>query len=189
AVLKETAGPFARIWKSDPLVVETRVGLGGLQIFADKQLTLEDNPKTPVIEVRELRTVLQVGSEFALDFQGALFTKRVKYRAGAAALIPFWTNNEAENKKSLIDLTNLDFGGALSIAMLEWASLDYGFRVQRLPQLTDQWQIRHGVTITIGPSFERKPAKPAKPKPKLEPCAAEVPAEKAAPESDAPPPK
>jgi len=170
AVVKETVGPFARVFQTEPIVVETRLGAGGLQIFADKQLAITDDPTTPVVEVQELKTVLQVGGEAAIDIEGVLFKKKVKYKAGAAALVPFWSNADAEGAKSGFDLMNVDLGGTVSIAMLEWASLDYGFRIQRQPQLTDQWQIRHGMTITIGPSFERKPAKPAKPKPKLPLC-------------------
>jgi hypothetical protein len=45
--LKESLGAFAQPYKSAPVTVEVRAGLGAQEIFADKQFAVADQPDTP----------------------------------------------------------------------------------------------------------------------------------------------
>ena len=171
--LKETIGPFARPFSGDRFNLETRVGVGGLQTFAEGQLILKDDAATADrIEVVELRDVLQLGVEGSLEIWGSFSDKKIAYKVGVGALIPAWNNDTpppGQAQKSAIQLTNLDIGAAISFKVVEWATLDYELKLVRQPQLTDQWQIRNGMMLTLGLGYSRKPpappAEPAKPAP------------------------
>ncbi|HVK69565.1 MAG TPA: hypothetical protein VM694_34140 [Polyangium sp.] len=183
--LKETVGPFARPVSGDRFNLETRIGVGGLQTFADGQLILKDDAATADrVEVQELRDVLQFGVEGSLEMWGSFSEKKISYKVGVGALIPAWNNDipaAGESKKNPLQLTNLDIGAAISFKVVEWATLDYELKLVRQPQLTDQWQIRNGMMLTLGLGYSRKPpappepAKPAKPAAEAAP-AAETPA-------------
>ncbi|MDI3288899.1 hypothetical protein [Polyangium sp. 15x6] len=182
--LKETIGPFARPVSGDRFNLETRIGLGGLQTFADGQLILKDDAATADrVEVQELRDVLQVGVEGSLEMWGSFQAKKISYKIGVGALIPAWNNDmpaAGEAKKNPLQLTNLDIGAAISFKVVEWATLDYEIKLVRQPQLTDQWQIRNGMMLTLGLGYSRKPpeppAPPAKPAPDAPAPAAPAPA-------------
>lgn len=165
--LKQTIGPFARPVSGDRFNLETRVGVGGLQTFADGQLILKDDAATADrVEVQELRDVLQLGVEGSLEVWGALNDKKIAYKLGVGALIPAWNNDTpaaGEAKKSALSLTNLDIGAAISFKVVEWATLDYELKLVRQPQLTEQWQIRNGMMLTLGLGYSRKPPAPPEP--------------------------
>ncbi len=165
--LKETIGPFARPFSGDRFNLETRVGLGGLQTFADGQLILKDDAATEgQIEVQELRDVLQIGAEGTLEMWGALYEKKVAYKIGVGALIPAWNNDvpaAGQAARSPLALTNIDIGASISFKVVEWATLDYEVKLVRQPQLTEQWQIRNGMMLTLGLGYEKKPPKPPAP--------------------------
>jgi len=165
--LKETVGPFARPVEGERFNLELRAGLGGLQTFAEGQLILDDDDGTADrIEVKELKDVFQVGAEGSLELWGAIYEKKVSYKAGIGVLIPAWNNQEpaeGEAKKGALELTNIDIGAGLSVKLVEWATLDYELKVVRQPQLTEQWQIRNGMMLTLGLGYEKKPPPPPEP--------------------------
>jgi hypothetical protein len=155
--MKETIGPFARPITSEKINIEARVGLGGLQTLADGQLLIKDNPDTAdKVEVITLSDVLQVGAEGSLETWGALYAKKITYKAGIGVLVPAWSN---EKDVSPVKFTSLDIGAAVSFKIVEWASLDYELKVIRQPQLADVWQIRNGFLLTLGLGVEKKQKK------------------------------
>ncbi len=153
---KESLGLFAQPLKWESLSIEARLGGGARQTLAKGQLALDDDPDTTPdqIDVKELDDVFQVGAEAALELWGALDGKRVSYRASAEAMTPFYNNQAApppgEEKKSAFALTNLAFRAALSVKLVEWASLDYELAAIREPQLLDAFQVRNNLLLTFG---------------------------------------
>lgn len=167
--MKETIGPFARPITSEKINIETRVGLGGLQTLADGQLLIKDDAATTdKVEVVTLSDVFQVGAEASLEAWGALYAKKITYKAGVGVLVPAWSN---EKDVSPVKFTSLDIGAAVSFKIVEWASLDYELKVIRQPQLADVWQVRNGFLLTLGLGVEKKQKKPEPPKPPAEPAA------------------
>ena len=63
---------------------------------------------------------------------------------GRRALAP----GEAED--SAFELTNLAFRAALSVQLVDWASLDYELAVIREPQILDVFQVRNNLLLTSG---------------------------------------
>jgi len=151
---KESLGLFAQPLKWKRLSVETRLGGGARQTLAAGQLALDDDPdETPdAIEVKELGDVFQVGAEAALEVWGQIEESRVSYRASAEAMTPFYNNQDvpAGEEKSAFELTNLAFRAALSVKLVEWASLDYELSAIREPQLLDAFQVRNNLLLTFG---------------------------------------
>jgi hypothetical protein len=162
--MKETIGPFARPVTSEKFNIEARIGVGALQTFAKGQLLLKDDAATTdKIEVQELDDVFQIGGEGSLEIWGAVYAKKISYKAGVGVLIP----------SAGADLTNLDVGASISIKVVEWATIDYEIKAIRQPQLVDVWQIRNGFMLTLGLGYERKPPKPPEPPKPVAPAAAE----------------
>lgn len=167
--MKETVGPFARPITSEKINVEARIGLGALQTLANSQLLISDDDKTAdKVEVKTLSDVLQAGGEASVETWGALYAKKINYKAGIGVLVPFWSN---EKDGSPTKFTSLDIGVGLSFKIVEWASLDYELKAIRQPQLLDAWQIRNGFLLTLGLGVERKPKSPEEPKEEAKPAA------------------
>lgn len=153
---KESLGLFAQPLDWEMLSIEARLGGGARQTLAAGQLALDDDPDaTPdAVDVKELDDVFQVGAEAALEIWGQIEESRVSYRVSAEAMTPFYNNQAApppgEEEKTAFELTNLAFRGALSVKLVEWASLDYELSAIREPQLLDAFQVRNNLLLTFG---------------------------------------
>lgn len=185
--MKETIGPFVRPVTSEKISMEARVGLGALQTLAAGQLLVKDDATTPKVEVQELKNVFQLGAEASLEMWGSFYDKKITYKVGVGALIPFVSDKAATDTRNALQLTNIDLGGALSFKIVEWASLDYELKLIRQPQLTDVVQIRNGLLLTLGLGYDRKPPPPPEEKKPEEKKPEEKPAEKPAAAPAAPP--
>lgn len=148
--LKQSVGLFARPLDYKWLGVEFRLGVGAREILAEGGLAINDNPDTTEIEVDELSDSFQAGGEAVATIGGALFGKRVTYKAGAEALIPFVSETDADQDKSITELTNIEVFAQVSFKLVEWASLDYEFRALRQPVLLDEFQIQNNLLLTFG---------------------------------------
>ena len=93
----------------------------------------------------------QAGGEAVFIAKGALVGKRVSYSLTAEALMPFIDTSAAaeEEDKSLTERTNIDVTGKLSFKLVSWASLDYQLRVQRVPQIQEDYQIQNTFLLTF----------------------------------------
>jgi hypothetical protein len=182
--MKETIGPFVRPVTSEKISAEARIGLGALQTLAAGQRLLKDDPKTDTVEVQELKNVFQLGGEASLEVWGAFYDKKITYKLGIGALMPFVSDKAKTDTRNPLQLTNIDLGGALSFKIVEWASLDYELKLMRQPQLTDVIQIRNGLMLTLGLGYDKKPPPPPE-KPAAKP--ADKPAPAAVPATTTPP--
>jgi len=189
--LKESLGVFAQPYKSTPVSIEVRLGLGGQQIFADKQLAVTDVPDSvdtcparddgdpatppaksdvPCIELTQLSDVLQIGVEANLEVWGTVYDDRVTYKVYAGILAPFAhgplpkSYTDAGGKDDVGELTNIDLGANLSVKLVEWASLAYELKAIRVPALLpDTFQVRNTLLLTMGLGMDNKPPPPPEP--------------------------
>lgn len=191
--LKQSLGLFAQPYKSVPVNVEGRVGLGAQEIIADKQFAVNDLPDTfencpaaddgdpatpptksviPCVEVNQLSDVLQLGLEANLEVWGALYDNRISYKVYAGILAPFAHGalpqlyTDAGGKDDVGQLTNVDVGANISVKLVEWASLGYEFKAVRVPALLpDTFQVRNTLLLTVGLGVDNKPPPPPPPPP------------------------
>ena len=147
--LKESLGAFIKPSSQEMASVELRIGLGARQTFSDGQLVLKDDAATAEIEVEELRSVRQLGSEVSAQLNGKI-SSNITYKAYAEILTPFYSNKEAADTRSALDLTNYDLGTKLDIALASWASLTHEFKAVKQPQLLDKFQISTSLLLNVG---------------------------------------
>jgi hypothetical protein len=159
--LKQSLGAFFRPVTRDEVNLELRAGGGGRETIAKGELAVADDASTPAIEVVELDNVYQLGVEVTAQVWGALYDKRVLYRASAEAMTPVvYSALRAGDDRSALELTNIALVGTLSFKLVEWASLDYELRAVREPQLIDELQVQNNLLLTFGLSTGNLP--PAK---------------------------
>jgi hypothetical protein len=152
--LKQSVGPFLRPVEREAINVEIRAGIGAQETIARKQLASTDDEKTPVIEIKELANVNQIGVEAAADLWGMVSDKRVTYRIGVDFMIPLaHTMLVAGDTRSSVDLMNIELGGQLSFKLTDWASLDYQVKAIREPQVLDAFQVRNSLLLTLGLAY------------------------------------
>jgi hypothetical protein len=159
--LKQSLGAFFRPVTRDEVNLELRAGGGGRETIARDELAIADDASTPAIEAVELDNVYQLGVEVTAQVWGALYEKRVLYRASAEAMTPIAHSAlRAGDDRSALELTNIAVVGTLSFKLVEWASLDYELRAVREPQLLDELQVQNNLLLTFGLSTGNLP--PAK---------------------------
>ncbi|MEM9696779.1 MAG: hypothetical protein AAGA56_29860 [Myxococcota bacterium] len=151
---KQSLGAFFRALRWQPLNIETRLGGGAREVLARGQLAINDDDATEgLIEVSQLSNVYQVGGEGVLELWGNVEEKKVNYRASLEALVPFANSAlPPEDDRDALDLTVLEFKAALSIKVVEWATVDYEVGVLREPLIIDDYQIRNSLLVNFGTS-------------------------------------
>lgn len=147
-LLKQSAGVFARPVNRTEAVLSFRAGFGSRQTLADGQLAVSDNGDTPEIEVKELESYVQAGSEISMQFSGELPTEGVSYSLTAEMMTPFLDETLGDDISPL-DLTNYDIAAQLSFRLTSWASLDYRLTARKLPRLVDDWQVINNLLLTF----------------------------------------
>jgi hypothetical protein len=164
---KETIGAFAQPVNNDRIKVETRLGIGGEEAIADGQLAIQDDEDTEVIEVTTLRNSYEIGGEANANAWGTIDKdKRVSYAVGIDVLIPFVHSDlPMGDDRSLIDLTSVEFDGALSVRVFDWASIDYHIAVLRQPMLVEDVQVTNSLLVTLGAAWGSKAPVPPPPPP------------------------
>ena len=184
--LKESVGAFAQPYKSTPVSVEVRLGVGGQQILADKQFAVTDvadapdncpaagdptqKSAVPCVEVTQLSDVLQIGLEANLEVWGTLLDDKLTYKVYGGVLAPFahgplpQSYLVAGGQDDVGQLTNFDLGANINFKITEWASLGYELKAVRVPQLLpDTFQVRNSLFLTMGYGIDNKPPPPAEP--------------------------
>lgn len=181
--LKQSIGAFAQPYKSVPINVEVRVGLGALEIIADKQYAVADLPDDPTncpaagdptqksavpcVEVNQLSDVLQAGLEANLEVWGTVYEGKITYKVYAGVLAPFAHGplpqlyTDAGGQDDVGQLTNIDMGVNLNFKITDWASLGYELKAVRVPQLLpDTFQVRNSFFVNMGYGADNKPPPP-----------------------------
>ncbi len=143
----EAVGLFANPTESEAVTVKLKLGVGTQQLVANWGYALADDAATPEIEMKKMRSAVQVGGEAEALAMGQLSTD-LKWKAKAAFFMPFYTNIDAT--PSGIDALNSDFSAGVSYRLAKWLSLDYVFVAKHVPLITDKWQIQNGAVLTAG---------------------------------------
>jgi hypothetical protein len=153
-VLRQSAGPYVRALRMTAVNLEARVGFGGRETMAAGQLAVNDDEATSTVEIKELEDQQQAGPDAGLTLWGKLASDVVTYRLGVEAMVPVLRNPETKSDKTAFELMNVDVLGSLSVKLASFAALDYQLKVTRQPQLLDDTQLSHLLTLTFGVSTE-----------------------------------
>lgn len=159
--LKETAGFFAKPVEGDELSLESRLGFGGVHVFADG-LAIADDDATPEIDVVALDGYSQAGGVLDVTLWGNLYDKKLVYKVSAEVMMPFVNDLKEGDDRNVLDLTNVELTASLTFKVFEWLSVDYVFRALRQPQLLDEWQIQNNLLLTASYSFFKPEAQEGK---------------------------
>jgi len=166
ATLSESLGLFVEPYRSPEVSVSFRAGIGARETFADGVLVIRDDDATlDTIEVEETADVYQGGAEAFLGVSGKLFEKRVTYLIGGAVMFPILNNDDQD--RSIIDLTYVGANAAMSLALVEWMSVNYQFRAIYDPQLIGDVQIQNNLLLTFKYDFIQR-REPPPPPPKVD---------------------
>ena len=143
---QESVGFFWKPQNDEKMTLELRAGLGAMQVQAKDQLSVQDNPATPQIEVVELKSFSQTGIETGVLFKGKL-DEKTNYEINAETLTPI-IKDAGENRDSF-RLTNFNFGGKISSQITKWMAVSYEYKIKTQPQLVERAQIQTMLAINI----------------------------------------
>ena len=147
--VQESAGAFFRILNEPKLKLKTRLGLGAQQVDASGQLTLADKADTvDVIEVRELPSYQQMGVEGGFILEGKIDEKST-YLLTFDFLTPVGAELKEGDDRDELELTNMDLKFKLTSKVYEWVSFNYEFNLREQPQLLDETQITHLMSMSF----------------------------------------
>ena len=122
-----------------------RLSGAGQQVFANG-FTLADDAATPRLEIKELQSYFQAGIQMNIALNGKV-NKRLSYEFLTELMYPIVTSIDTELKG--FDLLNADISFKLSLKLASWASLDYSFRAQKLPLLSEAWQVTNNLVLSL----------------------------------------
>lgn len=172
-ILRQSAGAFARLLKSDLITVETRAGVGFQEQLAQGGFVLADDATTPELEYDQLVDTVQGGAELGAVASGKV-NELVTWSVSARLFYPFFVTSNPNNLTGA-DLLDADFGGKLSVKLVKWLSVDYVATIRRQPLLVEGWQIQNQVLLTA--AFDIVYPKPKPPEPEKCECPPPAPAE------------
>ncbi|MEO0335195.1 MAG: hypothetical protein AAF202_02305 [Pseudomonadota bacterium] len=147
--VQESVGAFFRLVNEKKIKVKTRLGLGAQQVDGSGQLTLADKSETAdVVEVRELATYQQMGVEGGLQVDGKIDEKS-SYSLTFDFLTPVGADLPEGDDRDDLELTNMDLKIKLTSKVYEWVSFNYEFNLREQPQLLDETQITHLMSMSF----------------------------------------
>lgn len=143
----EAVGLFANPTESDAVNVRAKIGVGSQQLYSAGGYTLADDAKTAEIEVKQMRSAVQVGAEAELALDGKV-SAELKWKAKASFFLPVYTN--IAQTQSRIASLNADLSAGASYKLSKWFSIDYLISAKRVPLIIDKWQVFSGLVLTAG---------------------------------------
>ncbi|MFW5878484.1 MAG: hypothetical protein ACOCVR_01565, partial [Myxococcota bacterium] len=146
--LRQTAGAFVKPKTPETARFEALLGLGARQTYADDQLVVVDE-EPGIVQVSELESFSQAGSEIILTVSGKLDEERFTYSGSAGFMTPFLNSLPEGDERSAIDLTNVEVALTFSLRPYEWLSIDYQFRAVKEPQLLEEMQLTNRLLVGI----------------------------------------
>ena len=108
--------------------------------------TVDNDPNTPELEIRQLQNFQQVGPQMNLSIGGEI-KDRLKYSFAAELMFPIYTSIDTE--LSGFNLLNTDVEFKIGVEISKWASLNYVFTAKRQPMILDEWQILNNLVFTV----------------------------------------
>jgi hypothetical protein len=147
--VKESVGAFAKLIEQEKRKFIARLGVGALQVDAAGQYLVKDNETTAgVIEVEQLDSYSQHGIEGGFTFEG-LIDEKTKYALTFDFLTPISPDLPATDKRDDFELTNIDLNFKLTTKVVEWMNFNYDYSFKREPQLLDENQEQHMLSISF----------------------------------------
>jgi hypothetical protein len=145
---KESAGFFWKAIEKETITLETRLGLGAMQVQADGQYAVGGKNAAGEIDVNELRSFQQFGVEAGVNAKGKI-NDNSNWESSVSVLTPLtWTHAEGDDRGS-IRLTNIEAKARLVSKIVSWASFSYDYKFLVQPQLVDQTQQTHMLVLNI----------------------------------------
>lgn len=107
---------------------------------------LQDDAATPRLEFKQIRDFVQFGGELKLGFAGKIDTF-IDYAFLIKLMMPFYTS--VPTALQGFDLLNADVQFKVNLNLSKWAALNYIFRAQRTPLLTEKWQVSNNLVLSF----------------------------------------
>lgn len=145
---KESTGFFAKFIDEKEKKMIARLGFGALQVDASGQYIVKDDKTTTNVEAEELKSYQQVGVEGGFTFQNTI-DKKTSYKLTFDFLTPINPDLDANDKRSDIELTNLELNFKLTSKVYEWMSFNYDYNIKKEPQLLDKNQETHLLSMSF----------------------------------------
>lgn len=145
---RESVGLFWKAIEQDAINLETRLGLGAMQVVADGQLALDGKDASGNTNVKELKSFQQLGVEAGAVAKGKI-NDHSGWEASGNVLTPLsWSHDPGDDRGS-IRLTNIEMKARLTSAITKWISFSYDYKFLVQPQLVDQTQQTHMLVLNI----------------------------------------
>jgi len=144
--LKQSLGLFGDLLEKKAIQLHLEAGLAFVKLAVRGGFKLEDNGETTELELKELQDSFEVGGQFKMQL-GGVIRKFIEYTLELEIMHPFTHN--AETTLSGLSLTNVEFSLKIEFKITKWASLNYTFKISRLPLLSTDWQTRNALLLTL----------------------------------------
>lgn len=152
--LRETVGIFTAPVQEDAFKLSIRAGFGLRETWAQGVLVIDDDADTAdLVEVKDITnpnsnlTIFQGGFEGIVGATGELLKKRVTYDVGATVLVPF-LNNDPQSR-TVSQLTRFGVATDIGVAVVDWLSINYKFRLLRDPQMVEHVQLQNSILLSL----------------------------------------
>ena len=145
-VMQLKAGILVEPLQDKMFEVDMKFSATGQQIIASG-FAVEDDDATAQIDLKPLENSSQVGLQFRLEVKGQV-NKRVSYEFYADLFYPVLSTLTPDNLQGF-DLLNTDISFKVTLSMAAWASINYVFRAQRLPLLSENWQVTNNLVLSL----------------------------------------
>ena len=146
--LKEIIGVFANPISEAFFVLEAKLGVGSMQTFTQKGYVINDDDKTPELELKQLEDYVQLGVELELVLSGAL-AENINWVVAANFFQPAYVSVESVDHEGFEGM-DITIDAKLSVKLAKWISLDYVLSAKRIPVILEEWQIQNGLLLTAG---------------------------------------
>lgn len=144
-VMRQSGGLFANPLEKKALTVKAKLGAGLLETLTQDGYVKSDDATTAVVEYTQLEDSTQAGGEASLDLAGSV-KEDVNWGVTAGFFMPFYTTNDSV--PLFVAGTNVDLGAHVSIKLSKWASLDAVLSAQKVPTVSEEWQIQSGLMLS-----------------------------------------
>lgn len=141
----QSVGLISEPFRNKYTLLTFELNLSAEQTWASGYV-LQDDATTPRLEFKQLRDFIQFGGELKLGFAGKL-DKFIDYAFLIKLMMPFYTS--VPTPLQGFDLLNADVQFKVNMNLSKWAALNYIFRAQRTPLLTEKWQVSNNLVLSF----------------------------------------
>lgn len=146
-LIAEGVGLFANPTQTDGLTVRIRLGAGAQEAPNRNGFVLNDDPKTPAIEIRQLKTSNQVGAEAEISAEGKVNDK-FSWKGKVGWFMPTWTSTKSFQTGFSALQTDANVGASYKLSKA--LSIDWQATAKKIPVVLDKWQLTNVLLITVG---------------------------------------